>query len=129
MVRCVVVTVSWVNVPNPARYAVLRSPLPVLVTSVQERLMISMGSNIIMSSKNAVTIGSLIEKDLKEAYFLPQGPSSYCKGYRLLNDKEYQLFDYPPCPLDSLRFLLPFRHLPAAGNEIPIIMECKPEFY
>jgi len=88
-----------------------------------------MGSNIVMSSKNAITIGSLIEKDLKEAYFLPQKPSSYCKGYRFLNDKEYQIFDYPPCPLDSRRFLLPFRHLPAAGKEIPVIMECKPESY
>ena len=88
-----------------------------------------MDSNIVMSSKNAVTIGSLIEKDLKKAYFLPEKPSSYCKGYRFLNDKEYQIFDYLPCPLDSRRLLSSFRHLPAAGNEIPIIMECKPESY
>ena len=82
-----------------------------------------------MSSKNAVTIGILIEQDLKEAYFLPQKPSSYGKGYRFLNDKKYQLFDYPPCSLSFRRFMSPFRHLPAAGNEIPIIMECKPESY
>ena len=95
--------------------------------NAKKRLLI--GPNVVMSSKNAVTIGSLIEKDLKEAYFLPQKPSSYCKGYRFLNDKEYQVFDYPPCPLKFRRFVSPFRHLPAAGNEIPIIMECKPESY
>ena len=82
-----------------------------------------------MSSKNVVTIASLIEQDLKEAYFFPQKPSSYGKGYRFLNDKKYQLFDYPPCSLSFRRFMSPFRHLPAAGNEIPIIMECKPESY
>ncbi|KAL9966845.1 hypothetical protein ACROYT_G024975 [Oculina patagonica] len=82
-----------------------------------------------MSSKNAVTIGSLIEKDLKEAYFLAQKPSSYGKGYRFLNDKKYRIFDYPPCSLTFRRFLSPFRHLSAAGNEIPIIMECTPESY
>ena len=82
-----------------------------------------------MSSKNAITIGSLIKKDLKEAYFLPQKPSSYGKGYRFMNDKKYRLFDYPPCSLSFCRILSPFRQLPAAGNEIPIIMECKPESY
>ena len=82
-----------------------------------------------MSSKNAITIGSLIKKDLKEAYFLPQKPSSYGKGYRFMNDKKYRLFDYPPCSLSFRRILSPFRQLPAAGNEIPIIMECNPESY
>ncbi|KAL9966847.1 hypothetical protein ACROYT_G024977 [Oculina patagonica] len=81
-----------------------------------------------MSSKNAVTIGSLIEKDLKEAYFLLQYPSSYSKGYRFLNDKKYRLFDYPPS-LRVSRTLSAFKHLPAAGNEIPIILECAPESY
>ncbi|XP_078375965.1 uncharacterized protein LOC144659414 [Oculina patagonica] len=82
-----------------------------------------------MSSKNAVTIGSLIEKDLKKAYFLPQYPSSYGKGYRFLNDKKYRLFDCPPYSPTVSRILKPFRHLPAAGNEIPIIMECTPESF
>lgn len=82
-----------------------------------------------MSSKNAITIGSLIEKDLKEAYFLPQKPSSYGKGYRFLNDKKYRVFDYPPCSLSFRRIMSPFRHLPAVGNEIPVIMECTPESY
>ena len=94
---------------------------------VQKSLLI--GSNVVMFSKKAVTIGGLIKKDLKEAYFLPQKPSSYYKGYRFLNDEEYQVFDYPPCPLKFRQFVSPFRHLPAAGNEIPIIMECKPESY
>ncbi|XP_078343341.1 uncharacterized protein LOC144629048 isoform X2 [Oculina patagonica] len=90
---------------------------------------ITVGLNIAMSSKNAVTIGSLIEKDLKEAYFLLQHPSSYSKGYRFLNDKKYRLFDYPPCSPRVSRILSPFHHLPAAGNEIPIILECTPESY
>ena len=82
-----------------------------------------------MSSKNVVTIGRLIQKCLKEAYFLPQKPSSYSKGYRFLNDRQYLVYDCPPSPLYFDRLVSPFRHLPAAGNEIPIIMECKPESY
>ena len=82
-----------------------------------------------MSSKNVVTIGRLIKKCLKQAYFLPQKPSSYSKGYRFLNDKKYCVYDCPPSPLFFDRLLSPFRHLPAAGNEIPIIMECTPESY
>ncbi|KAJ7380195.1 hypothetical protein OS493_010906 [Desmophyllum pertusum] len=82
-----------------------------------------------MSSKNVVTIGRLIQKCLKEAYFLPQKPSSYSKGYRFLNDRKYWVYDCPPSPLFFDRLLSPFRHLPAAGNEVPIIMECKPESY
>ena len=81
------------------------------------------------TSKNVVTIGSLIEKDLKKAYFLPQKPSSFGKGYRFLNDTKYRIFDYPPSSLSFRQILSPFRHLPAAGNEIPVIMECKPESY
>ena len=83
----------------------------------------------IMSSKNVVTIGRLIQKCLKEAYFLPQKPSSYSKGYRFLNDKKYRMYDCPPSSLNVDRLLSPFRHLPAAGNEIPIIMECHPQAY
>lgn len=82
-----------------------------------------------MSSKNVVTIGKLIQKCLKEAYFLPQRPSSYLKGYRFLNDKKYRLYDCPPSSRDFYRFLYPFRHLPAAGNEVPIIMEYQPQAY
>ena len=82
-----------------------------------------------MSSKNVVTIGSLIKKCLKQAYFLPQTPSSYSEGYRFLNDKKYCDYDCPPSPLYFYRLLSPFRHLPAVGNEIPIIMECTPESY
>ena len=82
-----------------------------------------------MSSKNVVTIGRLIKKCLKEAYFLPQKPSSYSKGYRFLNDRNYLVYDCPASPLYFDRLLSPFRHLPAAGNEVPIIMECKPESY
>ena len=82
-----------------------------------------------MSSKNVVTIGRLIQKCLKEACFLPQTPSSYSKEYRFLNDKKYWVYDNPPSPLYYDRLLSPFRHLPAVGNEIPIIMECKPESY
>ncbi|XP_078376983.1 uncharacterized protein LOC144660253 [Oculina patagonica] len=82
-----------------------------------------------MTSKNVVTIGRLVQKCLKEAYFLPQKPSSYSKGYRFLNDRKYWVYDCPPSPLYFDRLLSPFRHLPAAGNEIPIIMECTPESY
>ena len=85
--------------------------------------------DIVMSSKNVVTIGRLIQKCLKEAYFLPQKPSSYSKGYRLLNDKKYRVYDCPPSSLSFDRLLSPFRHLPAAGNEVPVIMECTPEVY
>ena len=81
-----------------------------------------------MSGK-VVTIGQLIQKCLKQAYFLPQKPSSYSKGYRFLNDKKYCMYDCPPSSLNFDRLLYPFRHLPAAGNEIPIIMECKPPEY
>ncbi|XP_078344685.1 uncharacterized protein LOC144630230 [Oculina patagonica] len=82
-----------------------------------------------MSSKNAVTIGSLIEKDVKEAYFFPQYPTSYGKGWTFLNDEKYRLFDYPPCSPRVSQTLSAFKHLPAVGNEIPIIMEYKPESY
>ena len=85
--------------------------------------------NTVMSSKNAVTIGKLIQKCLKKAYFLPQKPSSYSKGYRFLNDKKYRVYDCPPSSLSFDRLLSPFRHLPAAGNEVPIIMECQPQSY
>lgn len=82
-----------------------------------------------MSSKNVVTIGQLVRKCLRKAYFLPQKPSSYSKGYRFLNDKKYWTYDCPPSPLYFDRLLSPFRHLPAAGDKIPIIMECTPESY
>ena len=83
-----------------------------------------------MSSKHSVTtVGKLIKKCLKEAYFLPQKPSSYSKGYRFLNVSKYRTYDCPPSSLNFDRLLYPFRHLPAAGNEIPIIMECKPPEY
>ena len=81
------------------------------------------------SSKNAITIGSLIQKDLKDAYFLPHKPSSYLKGYRFFNDKKYRIYDYPPSP-SAFRWLMsPIYHLPAAGDEIPVLMECKPEWF
>ena len=82
-----------------------------------------------MSSKNVVTIGKLVQKCLKEAYFLPQKPSSYSKGYRFLNDRKYWIYDCPPSPLYFDRLLSPHRHLPAVGDELPIIMECRPESY
>lgn len=81
------------------------------------------------SSTNAITIGSLIKKDLKEAYFLPQKPSSYLKGYRFYNDKKYRIYDYPPTQSSFRRLMSPFYHLPAAGDEIPVLMERKPESF
>ena len=81
------------------------------------------------SSTNAITIGSLIQKDLKEAYFLPQKPSSYLKGYRFFNDKKYRIYDYPATPSSLRRLMSPFYHLPAAGDEIPVLMERKPESF
>ena len=86
-------------------------------------------NSYVMSSRNVVTIGKLIQKCLKKAYFLPQKPSSYSKGYRFLNDKKYRVFDCPPASLNCHHLFYPFRHLPAAGNEVPIIMECKPQEY
>ena len=81
------------------------------------------------SSTNAITIGSLIQKDLKEAYFLPQKPSSYLKGYRFYNDKKYRIYDYPATASTFRRLTSPFYHLPAAGDEIPVLMERKPESF
>lgn len=81
------------------------------------------------SSINAITIGSLIQKDLKEAYFLPQKPSSCLKGYRFFNDKKYRIYDYPATPSSFRRLMSPFYHLPAAGDEIPVLMERKPESF
>ena len=46
-----------------------------------------------------------------------------------MNDKEYRLFDYPPTSLNRFRVLSAFKHLSLAGDEIPFIMECKPELY
>jgi len=84
---------------------------------------------VMMFSKNVVTIGRLIQKCLREVCLLPQTPSSNSKEYRFLNDRKYWVYDSSPSPLYYDRLLSPFRHLPAAGNEIPIIMECKPESY
>lgn len=81
------------------------------------------------SSKNAITIGSLIKKDLKEAYFLPQKPSSCLEGYRFFNATKYRIFDYPPSPATFRRLVSPFYHLPAAGDDIPVLMERKPELF
>lgn len=81
------------------------------------------------SSTNAVTIGSLIQKDLKEAYFLPQKPSSCLKGYRFFNDKKYRIYDYPATQSSFRRLMSPFYHLPAAGDEVPVLMERKPETF
>ena len=91
--------------------------------------MTTVGPSVIMSLENAITIGSLIEKDLKEAYFFPQYPSTYGMGYRFMNDTKYRVFDYPPSSFNLSNILEPFRHLSAAGNEIPFIMECKPELF
>ena len=81
------------------------------------------------SSTNAITIGSLIQKDLKEGYFLPQKPSSYLKGYRFYNDKKYRIYDYPATPSSIRRLMSPFYHLPAAGDEIPVLIERQPESF
>ena len=82
-----------------------------------------------MSSSSVVTIGSLIKKDLKEAYFLPQQPSSYFKAYRFLNDTKYRVYDSPPPEMTFVQHLYPIRNLPAAGNEVPILMEHIPPPY
>ena len=81
------------------------------------------------SSKNVITIGSLIQKDLKDAYFLPQQPSSYSKGYRFQNDTTYRVYDCPPPPLRFNQVLFPLRNLPAAGKGIHVIMDHKPPLY
>ena len=47
------------------------------------------------STSSVVTIGSLIKKDLKEAYFLLQQPSSYSKAYRFFNDTAVIQFKWP----------------------------------
>ena len=81
---------------------------------------------VMISAKNVITVGSLIKKDLKDAYFLPQQPSSYSKGYRFQNDKKYRVYDSPPPSLIFNQLLFPWRNLPAAGDEIPVIMDNKP---
>ena len=81
------------------------------------------------SAKNVITIGSLIQKDLKEAYFFPQQPSSYSEGYRFQNDTKYRVFDSPPPPLRFTQLLSSWRNLAAAGDEIPVIMDHKPPLY
>ncbi|KAJ7380194.1 hypothetical protein OS493_010905 [Desmophyllum pertusum] len=84
---------------------------------------------IVSSSTNMITIGSLIRKDLNRAYFLPQQPSSYSKGYRFQNDTKYRVFDSPPPALSFNQVLFPLRNLPTAGDEIPVIMDHKPPWY
>lgn len=81
------------------------------------------------TSSNIVTIGSLIKKDLKKAYFLPQQPSSYSKGYRFLNETRYQVYDSPPPALSFSQRLYPFRNLPAAGDEVPVLLDNVPPSY
>ena len=90
---------------------------------------IAICTRITMYSENAVTLGKLTQKCLKEAYFLPQNPSSYSKGYRFFNDAKYRVYDCPPPSESYNRLLSPIRYLAAAGNELPIIMECRPQDY
>lgn len=83
-----------------------------------------------MTEAKVVTIGSLYKKDLKDAYFLPSWPSTFIQEeYRFYNDLKYKLYDWPP---ESRAYQLssyPFRHLPAAGNEIPVLMDIPPPSY
>jgi hypothetical protein len=71
-----------------------------------------------LSNNNLVTIGSLIKKDLKQAYLLPALP--------FLNNKKYRVFNYPPSSSIFNNFLYPFRNLPAAGNEVPVLVDHQP---
>lgn len=81
------------------------------------------------SSMNAITIGSLIKKDLTEAYFLPQKPSSYIEEYKFFNSTKYRIFDYPTSSATFRRLVSPCYHLAAAGDEIPVLMERGPELF
>ena len=81
------------------------------------------------SSSKVITIGSLIQKDLQKAYFLPQQPSSYSKGYRFQNDTKYRVYDSPPPALNFNQTMFPLRNLATAGDEIPVIMEHRAPSY
>ena len=81
------------------------------------------------SNLNVITIGDLIQKDLEKAYFLPQQPSSYSKGYRFQNSTKYQVFDSPPPPLSFNQTLFPLRNLATTGDKIQLVMESEPPSY
>ncbi|EDO28703.1 predicted protein [Nematostella vectensis] len=81
-----------------------------------------------MAANEVLTLGSLIKKDLNEAYFLPAWPSTYSsKDYRFLNDKKYRVFDYPPPSQTFLEYQFPMRNLATAGSEVPILMDRQPD--
>lgn len=82
-----------------------------------------------MSNYKVVTTGSLIKKDLKDAYYLPSWPSSHLPGYRFYNDKKYRVFDCPPPSKAFTHFLFPFRNVPTAGDEVPILLDHQPPWY
>ncbi|PFX28363.1 hypothetical protein AWC38_SpisGene6938 [Stylophora pistillata] len=75
---------------------------------------------------NVTTIGDLIQKDLEMAYFLPQQPSSYSKGYKFQNDTKYRVFDSPPPPPSFNQTLFPLRNLATTGDKVTVIIENEP---
>ncbi|XP_031562949.1 uncharacterized protein LOC116298577 [Actinia tenebrosa] len=79
-----------------------------------------------MSNIKVVTTGSLIKKDLKDAYYLPYWPSSHLPGYKFNNDKKYRVFDCPPPSEAFMHFIFPFRNVPTAGDEVPILLDQQP---
>lgn len=83
-----------------------------------------------VNNNKVVTIGSLIKKDVKDAYYLPAWPSSHTRGhYRFRNDKKYRVYDCPPPSLTFNNLSFPFRNLAAAGDEVPVLLDYQPPRY
>ena len=82
------------------------------------------------TGNKVVTIGSLIKKDLKDAYFLPSRPSTHTReAYRFINDKKYHVYDFPPPPLHFNQRCFPFRNIPTAGDEVAVLLDFPPPKY
>ena len=75
---------------------------------------------------NVLTVGQLIKKDLKKAYFFPTFGSSYCKNFRFLNKNKYRIYDYPPKHLTHVEVFCPQENFCTAGNEIPVLTDHPP---
>ncbi|XP_031560941.1 uncharacterized protein LOC116296957 [Actinia tenebrosa] len=73
-----------------------------------------------------LTLGSLIKKDLQDAYFLPAWPSSYSLQNKFYNNLKYCVFDNAPSSKIYTDFIFPCRNLPATGNEVPVLSDYQP---
>lgn len=74
-----------------------------------------------------VTLGSLYSKDISNAYFLHERPSSFLKDAGFLNDKKYIHHDNPPWPAHYTEYMKPMQTIIGAGNELPTLLRHKPK--